>query len=93
MFIDLPLPLQYSTSIIWEIDRDASWWGGRKDFFLLLFRFSFFLFMTISKFQKNLSRSTNLINSITCIQRPPKGNTKSCLLQQVVFKCMLYYID
>ena len=25
--------------------------------------------------------------SVTRIQRPPKGNNKSCLLQQVVFKC------
>ena len=26
------------------------------------------------------------IQSITCIQRPPKGNNKSCVLQQEVFK-------
>ena len=30
------------------------------------------------------------IYSITCIQRPPKGNHKSGLLQQVVFKYRFY---
>ena len=29
------------------------------------------------------------MNSITCIQRSPKGSHKSGLLQQVVFKCRL----
>ena len=31
--------------------------------------------------------------SITCIQRPLKGSNRSGLLQQVFFKCRLYYVD
>ena len=32
-------------------------------------------------------------SSITCIQRPPKGSSKSGLLQQVVFKCRFHQVD
>ena len=31
--------------------------------------------------------------SITCVQRPHKRSNKSGLLQQVVFKCRLYWLD
>ena len=31
--------------------------------------------------------------STTCTPRPLKGNNESGLLQQVVFKCMFYYVD
>ena len=32
-------------------------------------------------------------NSITCIQRPPKGRNKSGLSQQLVIKCRFYQVD
>ena len=35
---------------------------------------------------------TITMNSVACIQRPPKGSNKSDLLQQMVLKCRFYYV-